>query len=160
MAQPAERIDHGLGSLGTGRLPVVFVSASTEDARALREIADPSRSLVVNVPDLSGARAVIDKLCPSLVLCDTEIEGQGSWRDLLGEHDSHPGFALVVVSRQADEGLRIEVFDLGGSGVIEKPFAVADIERVIGLGFQGARDERGVAARKSVLHAARWRGRG
>jgi hypothetical protein len=160
MAEPAERIDRGLESLGTGRLPVVFVSASTEDARALREIADPSRSLVVNVPDLSGARAVIDKLCPSLVLCDTEIEGQGSWRDLLGEHDSHPGFALVVVSRRADEALRIEVCDLGGSGVIEKPFAVADIERVIGLGFQGARDERGVVARKSVLHAARWSRRG
>lgn len=156
MAQRAERIDRGLGSLGTGRLPMVFVSASTEDARALREIAGSSRSLVVNVPDLTGARAVIDKLCPSLVLCDTEIEGHGSWRDLLGEHDSHPGFTLVVVSRHADEALRVEVLDLGGSGVIQKPFTVMDIERVIGLGFQGAREQRGVVARKSVLNAARW----
>ena len=35
----------------------------------------------MNVPDLIGALAVIDKLRPRLVVCDTEIEGQGSWRD-------------------------------------------------------------------------------
>jgi DNA-binding NarL/FixJ family response regulator len=118
---------------------VVFVSKSTEDARALREIADPSRLLVVNVPDLAGAFAVIDKLRPALVLCDIGIDGQGSWRDLLGARTATSSFSLVVVARHADEALRAEVLDLGGSGVLEKPFAAGDLERVIGLGFQGAR---------------------
>jgi DNA-binding NarL/FixJ family response regulator len=146
----------GLGSLGAERLPVVFVSASTEDACAFRESVDPRRLLIVNVPDLAGARAVIDKIWPALVLCDLEIEGEGSWRDLLGEYESHRGFALVVVSGSADEALRIEVLDLGGSGVIEKPFTVVDIDRVIDLGFQGVREECGAVAGKSILNAARW----
>lgn len=150
----------GLGSLGAERLPVVFVSASAEDACAFRESIDPRRSLIVNVPDLAGAQAVIDKICPALVLCDVEIEGEGSWRDLLGGHVSHRGFALVVVSRHADEALRIEVLDLGGSGVIEKPFTLVDIDRVLGLGFQCVREECGTVGGKSVLNAATWSRRG
>jgi DNA-binding response OmpR family regulator len=156
MLLPEGRIDSGLGSFGTERLPVVFVSASAEGPRTFRELTDPKRLLIVNVPDLAGARAVIDKLSPGLVLCDTEIEGEGSWRDLLGGFDAHSGFALVVVTGHADEALRVEVLDLGGSDVIEKPFTAAEIERVIGLGVRDACEERGVAARKSVLHAARW----
>ena len=102
------------------RAPIVFVSASAEDARTFRELVDGTRWLVVNVPDLAGANAVIDKLRPRLVMCDTEIEGCGSWRDLL---QGRPGFALIVVSRHVDEALRAEVLKLGGSDVLGKPFA-------------------------------------
>ena len=102
------------------RAAIVFVSASAGDARTFRELVDGSRWLVVNVPDLIGAWAVIDKLRPQLVVCDTEIEGCGSWRDLL---QGRPGFALIVVSRHVDEALRAEVLKLGGSDVLGKPFA-------------------------------------
>lgn len=118
-----------------GRAAIVFVAASAQDARAFREIAHGSRWLIVNVPDLIGAQAVIDKLRPRLVVCDTEIEGQGSWRDLLQGQDARPRFALIVASRHADEALRAEVLNLGGSDVLEKPFAAKHVERVIGLGF-------------------------
>ena len=87
----------------------------------------------MNVPDLTGAQAVIDKLRPGLVVCDTEIEGRGSWRDLLEEQDASPRFALIVVSRHADEALWAEVLNLGGSDVLEKPFAVEEVKRVLGL---------------------------
>jgi AmiR/NasT family two-component response regulator len=150
----------GPGRVETERVPVVFVSASAADARALRECTDSSRWLVVNVPDLTGARAVIDKLKPGLVVCDAEIEGRGSWRDLLREQGTSPGFALVVASRHADEALWTEVIDLGGLGVLEKPFAAGDLERVIGMELRGIHDERELAAHKSLLHAARWANRG
>ncbi len=149
------RIDHEAPSIGAGRLPIVFVSASAEDARVFREIADPTRSLVVNVPDLTGARVVIDKLCAGLVACDTEIDGPGCWRDLLREQSAHPGWAFVVVSRHADEALWGEVLNLGGVDLLAKPLAVEDVEHAIGLGLQYVGAERGVVARKSVLHAAR-----
>lgn len=130
----------------------MFVSASAEDARAFREIADSSRWLVVNVPDLTGACAVINKLRPRLVVCDTEIEGQGSWRDLLQGQDTRPSFALIVVSRHADDALVAEVLHLGGSDVLERPFTVEHVKRVLSLGFQSLEDNgRGVFARKSVL---------
>jgi DNA-binding response OmpR family regulator len=125
MTQSGERIDREFGGAGTERAWIVFISASAEDARAFREVVDSSRWLVVNVPDLIGARAVIDKLHPRLVVCDTEIEGRGSWRDLLPGRDAHPSFALIVASRHADGALRAEVLNLGGSDVLEKPFSVS-----------------------------------
>lgn len=138
----------------------MFVSASADDARAFWEIIDPRWWLVVNVPDLIGTRAVIDKLRPKLVVCDTEIEGHGSWRDLLKGQGARPSFALIVLSQHADEALRVEVLNLGGSDVLEKPFAAGDVERVIRMGFQDVREGCGVVSRKSVLHAVRSSRRG
>jgi DNA-binding NtrC family response regulator len=119
---------------GTERATIVFVSASAEDARAFRDIVGRGNWLVVNVPDLRGARAVIEKLRPRLVVCDTEIEGEGSWRDLLKWRGALPDFALIVVSRLADVVLWAEVLYLGGYDLLEKPFVVREVERVIGLG--------------------------
>jgi DNA-binding NtrC family response regulator len=133
MMQAEEWILREFGGTVAERAAIVFVSASAEDARAFREIVDGSRRLVVNVPDLIGAQAVIDKLRPRLVVCDTEIEDRGSWRDLLKGQDAGPRFALIVVSRQADEALWAEVLNLGGSDVLEKPFAVEEVKRVLGL---------------------------
>lgn len=152
MTQPGERDHQTYAAPGTERPVIVFVAASADDARAFREIVDPHCWLVVNVPDLIGARAVIDKLRPKLVVCDTEIEGHGSWRDLLEGHDARPSFALIVVSQHAEEALRADVLNLGGSDVLERPFAVGDVERVIYMGFQGVRQGGGVVTRKSVLH--------
>ena len=135
MMQSGEDSYREFGRAGTERAAIVFVSVSAEDARAFREIVGDSRWLVVNVPDLMGARAVIDKLRPRLVVCDTEIEGPGSWRDLLKGQDLSPSFAVIVVSRLADEALWAEVLNLGGSDVLEKPFAVEDVKRVIGLEY-------------------------
>jgi DNA-binding NtrC family response regulator len=149
--QAERRIDRELGGAETGRAAIVFVSASAEDAHALREIVDGDRWLVVNVPDLTGAQAVIDKLHPRLVVCDTEIEGRGSWRDLLIAQGAYPSFALIVVSRLADEALWAEALNLGGSDVLNKPFAVEEVERVIGRGLQGVREGCGAAACKAVL---------
>jgi len=133
MLQPRERINQEARPEEAGRAPVVFVSASAEDARMLREFTN-SRWLVVNVPDLTGARAVIDKLRPGLVVCDTEIEGKGSWREFAAGRDCDPGFVLVVASHNADEALRTEVLHLGGTDVLREPFAWEDIERIIRLG--------------------------
>ena len=143
MIQAGERSYPEFRGAGAERVAIVFVSASAEDARAFREIAGDSRWLVVSVPDLTGAQAVIDKLRPRLVVCDTETEGRGSWRDLLGGQDARRDFALIVVSRHADEALWAEVLNLGGSGMLAKPFAAERVERVIGLGPWAAREEGG-----------------
>jgi DNA-binding response OmpR family regulator len=136
MKQVEERVDRASELMGAEREAIVFVSASAGDARALREIAGLSRWLVVNVPDLAGARAVVDKLRPRLVVCDTEIEGHGTWRDLLTGPDSEPRFLLVVASRLADEALWSEVLNLGGLDLLRKPFAAEEVARVLGLGLQ------------------------
>ncbi len=102
---------------------ILFVSASVEDACSLRHIAGEGR-IIVNVPDLAGAEAVIGKLRPSLVLCDTEIEGGGSWRDLA---ESGPPSQLIVVSAHADDGLWAEALNRGCRDVLEKPFLADEV---------------------------------
>jgi DNA-binding NtrC family response regulator len=135
MIQEGEQIRWEFGGAVAEHPAIVFVSASAEEARGLRKIAAGRRWLVVNVPDLIGGQAVIDKLRPQLVVCDTEIEGRGSWRDLLKGQDAHPGFALIVASRHADDALWAEVLNLGGSDVLDEPFVVQEVERVIGSHF-------------------------
>ena len=118
---------------GTERAMIVFVSTSAEDARPFRDIVGRSNWLVVSVPDLTAARAAIEQLRPRWVVCDTEIEGEGSWRDLLKWRGALPGFALIVVSRLAEVVLWAEVLNLGGYDLLEKPFVVQEVERFIGL---------------------------
>lgn len=131
--QSGDRIHREFVGAVAERAVIVFVSASVEDARAFRAIVDSSHRLVVNVPDLIGAQAVIDKFHPRLVVCDTGIEGRGSWRDLLEGQGATPRFALIVVSRHADEALWAEVLNLGGSDVLERPFSVAEVKHALGL---------------------------
>jgi CheY-like chemotaxis protein len=131
MMPAEERIDRGSEPTETERAAIVFVSASAEDARAFRALAGGSRWLVVNVPDLTGASAVIDKLHPRLVVCDTRIEGRGSWRDLLTGQCPGPRFAVIVVSRTAGEALRAEVLNLGGYDLLAKPFVTEEVARIL-----------------------------
>ena len=140
--QAEEQSEWKFGAAGPECPAIVFISASAEDARAFRAIV-ASRWLVVNVPDLAGAQAVIDKLRPALVVCDTEIEGRGTWRDLLPAQDACPSFALIVASRQTDAALWAEVFNLGGSDVLDKPFAVDEVDRAIDRGFHAVCGKRG-----------------
>jgi DNA-binding response OmpR family regulator len=137
MEQAGERKNRGLAGTWIGRAAIVFVSASAEDARAFRECAGAGRWLVVNVPDLAGAWAVIDKVRPELVVCDTEIEGEGSWRDLLELREAGSGFPLFVAARRGDETLRAEALNLGAIGVIERPFDMEAIEQAAGIGLRG-----------------------
>jgi DNA-binding NtrC family response regulator len=144
------------GRQGADLAAVVFVSPSAEDARVFRAMIDTGRWLVVNVPDLTGARAVIGKLLPEFVVCDTELEGEGSWLDLLRGRDSHLSFVLVVMSQHADGDLRAEVLSLGGFDLLRKLFIVDDVERVTCLALEESRQRRAALAYASVLHCARW----
>jgi hypothetical protein len=123
--------DYGIGWIGAQRYPAVFVASSAKDAHSLRHLLDGSRWLLVNVPDLAAAQPVIRKLSPRLIICDTEIEGQGSWRDLLAQSTSPLGPPFFVSSCEASETLRAEVRDLGGAGVLRRPFTTAAIGWVI-----------------------------
>jgi CheY-like chemotaxis protein len=128
----------GHDSLTYGRVPIVFVSASAEDARSFREIAgDPGR-LIVNVPDVAGALATIQKLQPALVACDTELEGHGSWRDLAAARQPLGGFALIVISPAPDAALSEEVLQAGGLHLLGRPFALEEVVRAVLHALPGA----------------------
>ncbi len=118
----------------SNRVPIVFVSSSVADADAFRSMAGSSDRLIVNMPDLTGARAAIEKLRPELVLCDTELEGNGSWRDLL----TPGGPGLIVISARPDEALWAEVLNLGALDLLAKPFRRDEVERAVSLALDHA----------------------
>jgi DNA-binding response OmpR family regulator len=74
---------------------------------------------------------VIERRRPDLVVCDTEIEGEGSWRDLLEMRQIDGMLSLIVVSPDPDDRLRAEVLNLGGLGVLARPFRSEEVRRFI-----------------------------
>jgi len=71
---------------------------------------------------------------PKVVLCE-QVFADGDWRDLLRELDAHAPEAppVIVCSRLADDRLWAEVLNLGGYDVLSKPFASAEVNRVVGM---------------------------
>ena len=134
----AERSIPETSGIGSERPVILFVSASVATARAFREALGPGPAVCVNVSDLTGARAVIAKNRPKVVVCDTDIEGLGSWRDLLAESRVSPGFAVLVTHSTADEALLLEVVERGGFGVLRQPYSGSDAEWVLTLSQRGA----------------------
>jgi DNA-binding NtrC family response regulator len=111
--------------------------------------------MVVNVSDLSGACAVLEKRHPKLVVCDADIDGPGSWRDLLKLREDLLSFALVVASRNADDALWAEVLNLGGFDLLQKPFNAEGVRHALSSRL-ASRQERASVAYKSVLGRAHW----
>ena len=116
---------------GGDRVPIVFVSASSIDAWSFRQIADRKGRLIVNVPDISGALLTIERLRPAAVVCDTEVDGVGSWHDLLQSCRAQSGVPLIVLSRHASADLRAEAHAHGAAGVLSKPFVPQEVERAL-----------------------------
>ncbi|MCZ2078138.1 MAG: hypothetical protein LC130_24430 [Bryobacterales bacterium] len=95
---------------------IVFVSRSEANGRTLHRIAGQKGHSTVRVSDIEGAREQIGKLNPELVVCNTDLDGDQNWRELLGE-DEIKGFALIVVLSLATEAPWVEVLGLGGFDV-------------------------------------------
>ena len=133
MRNASAQSEFGIGWVPTQRVPVVFVASSAKDAQSLRELLDARRWLLVNVPDLTAAQAVIEKLSPGLIVCDTDIEGPGSWRDLLARNSAQFGPPFLVSSHAAGETLCSEVQHSGGVGVLARPFSAATLDSIVAL---------------------------
>jgi DNA-binding NtrC family response regulator len=66
----------------------------------------------------------------------------GSWKDLLPLAESRRGrHCLIVASRLADERMWMEVLDLGGFNVLEKPFDKRELFRLISLAWLQWREQ-------------------
>lgn len=117
---------------------IVFVSASEEHDRAFRQMAGGIMQPVNSVREVGSAGAAINEHRPQVVVCDTETRGVGSWRDLLQVNDKRVSFALIVVSRHADDALWAEVLNLGGFDVLSIPFRREEVERVVSSALRHA----------------------
>ena len=117
---------------------IILVTASEEHDRAFRQMAGGIMQSVISVREVGSAGMAINEHCPQVVVCDTETKSAGSWHDLLHVDGRRAGFALIVVSRLADDALWAEVLNRGGFDVLSIPFRREEVERVIASALRHA----------------------
>jgi DNA-binding response OmpR family regulator len=112
--------------------PLLVVSSDEHDHSSLHRILREDCRLH-RAAGRREALSCIRRLRPCVVLCDQTF-ADGDWRELLtdlqGERRMPP---LIVSSRLADDRLWAEVLNLGGYDLLTKPFAEAEVSRVVRL---------------------------
>jgi len=114
-------------------VPLLVVSPDEQDHSSLQNILRPGCSML-RAAGRRDAVALAMFFRPKVVLCE-QVFADGDWRDLLRELDAHAPEAppVIVCSRLADDRLWAEVLNLGGYDVLSKPFASAEVNRVVGM---------------------------
>jgi DNA-binding NtrC family response regulator len=118
------------------RTTILSISAIADDHRSLARILDEQRW---QIEDANTFRQAIARLCrnrATAIICESSLP-DGNWRDLLSyaaELTDPP--ALVVTSATATEHLREEVHNLGGFGVLSKPFNAEEVNRMLARALQ------------------------
>jgi DNA-binding response OmpR family regulator len=113
-------------------ITVLVVSPDELDHRSLRRILRADCRLYRSI-GRHDAISVVRRHRPRVVICD-QVLADGNWRDLLTDlqrQDEMP--ALIVSSRLADDRLWAEVLNLGAYDLLMKPFAAAEVSRVVNM---------------------------
>jgi DNA-binding response OmpR family regulator len=112
--------------------PLLVVSSDEQDHSSLQGILREDCRL----HRATGRREAIScvRRChPQVVLCDQTFV-DGDWRELLSDLQGEQQMPLLIVSsRLADDRLWAEVLNLGGYDLLTKPFAPAEVSRVVRL---------------------------
>jgi DNA-binding response OmpR family regulator len=112
--------------------PLLVVSADEQDHLSLERILQHDCQLH-RAAGRRDALLSIRRFRPWVVVCDQTL-ADGDWRDLLRDLQSEQEMPpLIVSSRLADDRLWAEVLNLGGYDLLTKPFAVAEVSRVVRL---------------------------
>lgn len=110
---------------------ILSVSTSLNDHEYLRHLLSEQDW---HVYEANGYKEAIGRLCRDsfdILICECYLP-DGSWRDLLSHLAgtlSPP--SLIVTSEKLEDHLRLEVQNLGGCGVLSKPFTREAASRVL-----------------------------
>jgi len=121
------------GSISTRQaVPVLVVSPDKQDHTCLHRILEPECKLH-RATSRKQAKSAFERHQPSVVICE-QVLNDGDWRDLLADvHRQTAETRFIVFSRLADDQLWIEVLNRGGYDLLAKPFAPAEVSRVVKL---------------------------
>jgi len=112
--------------------PILVVSSDNQVQSALAQILR-SRCRLRCAGGRRSALSLFRRFQPWVVVCDQHLH-DGDWRDLLKDlQGESPAPPLIVSSRLADDRLWAEVLNLGGYDLLTRPFAAAEVSRVVNL---------------------------
>lgn len=120
---------------------VLSVSPSVEDHHELERILNHAARAayagmvwqLARAPSVASAMHALTQAEYAAVLCERDL-GSGSWKDLIEvtQRLAIPP-SLIVTSWHADEYLWVEALNLGAYDVVAKPYAPAEVIRVVNL---------------------------
>ncbi len=115
---------------------VLLVSSSPEDHLSLRHLLAHTKWVLLEAETCAEAATVLTNVHVPVVICD-DVLRDGGWKDVLslttGGEDTPP---VIVSSRVADDYLWAEVLNLGGYNVLDKPFDIRELTRVVSLAYR------------------------
>jgi DNA-binding response OmpR family regulator len=117
------------------RRRVLSVSAFAADHQALRDALNPHVWQVEEAANYHEAIACLRRDRMHVVLCWSHLP-DGTWKNLLSQIAAltDPP-ALIVGSGAPDEHLRTEVHNLGGYGVLARPFTGEELREFLALAW-------------------------
>jgi DNA-binding NtrC family response regulator len=115
-------------------IPVILsASPSVEDHRRLAEILEPSdlSPRIQSAQSVDEAVAIAKRALVPVAIVERDLPG-GAWQSFLERiQQISPRPLLVVTSLQADDYLWAEALNIGAFDVLAKPFASAEVTRVV-----------------------------
>lgn len=131
---------------------VLGVSPYEEDHICLRAIIGHSSWKIFEAHASHEAMSFLSKNRMAVLICERDLP-DGDWKTLLDSLSTLPlPPRLVVASRDADDTLWAEVFNLGAYDVLSKPFDRVEVMRIISLAWLHWNEE---ARRRPQQPAAR-----
>ncbi len=127
------------------RIEILAVLPHEEDRMALGGILAHSNWTVHATATIAETRKWLEHHPAPVILCERDLP-DGTWQDLFeAVAISSPAPNLVVTSRLADDHLWCEVLNLGGFDVLARPFAPAEVFRVLYMAWRNWHDRAQIA---------------
>jgi DNA-binding NtrC family response regulator len=92
--------------------------------------------------DFEEAEAILQEGSIEIVVSDYRIDTRHSWRDLLQERSA----VVIVVDRNADEAMWVEVLADGAFDLLRKPLDTAEVDRALSAACRTIRKTQAAAA--------------
>lgn len=90
---------------------------------------------------LRGGTAILQETTVEIVVSEYRIDDRHSWRDLLEDKSiAIPPPLVIVVDRNADDGMWVEVLAEGAFDLLRKPLDRAELGRVLSVAHSHLRE--------------------
>ncbi|HZT31502.1 MAG TPA: response regulator [Bryobacteraceae bacterium] len=126
-----------------GKTPLLLVSASDADRKALEQILADTRWKLLTSPSCQDALERIAAGHIPVVLCAHDTSGSGWRENLAALQSANHQPRVIVLSPAGDYSLWEEVIDQGGFDVLTTPLRKADVLQTLDFAFSLGRQPSG-----------------
>lgn len=97
------------------------------------------------------AKVILQERSVDFIVSEYRIDDRHSWRDLLEDKSiAIPPPLVIVVDRNADEGMWIEVLTEGAVDLLSKPLNRAEVSRVLNVACRRLREQMMMPASRTT----------